>query len=71
MRLLGAANYPFTGVTRLPMAAGWDELVPEWFTRLHPRWKTPVNSIVSTSALVIVLLLLVAQWALERREIRA
>jgi len=58
MRLLGAANYLFTGVTRLPMAAGWDDLLPEWFTRLHPRWKTPVNSILITSALVIVLLVL-------------
>jgi amino acid transporter len=27
------------------MVAGWDHLLPEWFTRLHPRHKTPVNSI--------------------------
>ncbi|MGC1254037.1 MAG: APC family permease, partial [Candidatus Acidiferrales bacterium] len=49
LRLLGAANYLFTGVTRLPMAVGWDDLSPKWFTRLHPRWKTPVNSILCTS----------------------
>ena len=32
--------------SRLPMVAGWDRLVPEWFTRLNPRWKTPTRSIV-------------------------
>jgi glutamate:GABA antiporter len=31
--------------TRLPMVAGWDHLLPEWFSRLHPLRKTPVNSI--------------------------
>jgi len=58
LRLLGAASYLFTGVTRLPMAVGWDDLLPKWFTRLHPRWKTPVNSILCTSALMILLLVL-------------
>jgi amino acid transporter len=37
--------------SRLPMVAGWDGIVPEWFTRLDPRWKTPTRSIA-----VIVLL---------------
>jgi len=27
------------------MCAGWDHLLPQWFTRLHPRHRTPVNSI--------------------------
>src|SRR5580704_17645449 len=58
LRLLGAASYLFAGVTRLPMAVGWDNLLPEWFTRLHPRWKTPVSSILCTFALVMMLLLL-------------
>ena len=58
LRLLGAANYIFTGVTRLPMAVGWDYLVPDWFTRLHPRWRTPANSILCTSILVFLLIAL-------------
>jgi amino acid transporter len=58
LRLLGAASYLFTGVTRLPMAVGWDDLLPKWFTRLHPRWKTPTNSILCTSALMLLLLVL-------------
>jgi len=58
LRLLGASSYIFTGVTRLPMAVGWDELVPEWFTRLHSRWQTPANSILCTSALIFSLVVL-------------
>jgi amino acid transporter len=58
LRLLGATSYIFTGVTRLPMAAGWNHLVPEWFTRLDPRHGTPINSIACTSALVFALILL-------------
>jgi amino acid transporter len=57
-RLIGASSFIFTGVTRLPMAAGWDHLVPAWFTRLHPRWQTPSNSILSTGVLVFLLTLL-------------
>src|SRR5262249_46285712 len=40
------ASVMFTGNTRMPMVAGWDGLLPEWFTRLHPRFRTPVNSIL-------------------------
>jgi glutamate:GABA antiporter len=35
----------FTAVTRLPMVAGWDRMLPAWFSRLHPKYRTPVNSI--------------------------
>jgi glutamate:GABA antiporter len=58
LRLLGASSYLFTGVTRLPMAVGWDDLLPKWFTRLHPQWKTPTNSILCTFALVLLLVVL-------------
>jgi len=36
----------FAANTRLPMVAGWDHLLPEWFTRLHAKYRTPVNSIM-------------------------
>ena len=36
----------FAIAARLPLVAGWDHLLPAWFGKLHPRWKTPVNSIV-------------------------
>jgi glutamate:GABA antiporter len=58
IRILGAASYLYTGATRLPMAAGWDHLVPAWFNTLHPVHKTPVNSIYVTSGIIVVMLLL-------------
>jgi len=57
LRLIGASSYVFTGITRLPMVAGWDHLVPAWFTRLHPQWRTPSNSILCTAGLVFLLTL--------------
>jgi amino acid transporter len=35
-----------SGSSRLPMVAGWDHLVPQWFGRLDAKYKTPVNSIL-------------------------
>ena len=35
------ASVMFGGNTRLPMVAGWDGLLPTWFTRLHPKFRTP------------------------------
>jgi len=46
VRQIANVNYIFTGNTRLPVVAGWDGLLPAWFTRLHPRYKTPINSIL-------------------------
>jgi amino acid transporter len=45
----------FTVSTRLPMVAGWDHLLPEWFSRLHPRYKTPVNSVLFLGAAPLVM----------------
>ncbi len=44
--------------SRLPLVAGWDAVLPAWFTKLHPRYRTPVRSltvIVGLSALASVL----------------
>jgi glutamate:GABA antiporter len=43
---LSSFSLNFAANTRLPMCAGWDHLLPKWFTRLHPRYRTPVNSIL-------------------------
>jgi amino acid transporter len=58
VRILGAASLIFTGVVRLPMVAGWDHLIPAWFSRLHPRYRTPTNSILVAALLVAALLIL-------------
>ncbi|GAC1416334.1 MAG: branched-chain amino acid transporter BcaP [Acidobacteriaceae bacterium] len=41
--------------SRLPMVAGWDGIVPGWFTRLDPRWKTPTRSIAVIVAVALVM----------------
>jgi amino acid transporter len=58
VRLLGAVSLLMTGVSRLPLAVGWDELVPAWFTKLSRRWRTPVNSILCTSILIMLLVVM-------------
>ena len=32
--------------SRLPMVAGWDSVLPAWFTKLSPRFGTPVRSLL-------------------------
>ena len=49
-RLVANSSIVFTGNTRMPMVAGWDRLLPRWFTTLHPRFRTPVNSILFVGA---------------------
>ncbi len=58
IRLLGAVSLLMTGVSRLPLAVGWDEMIPGWFTRLHSRWRTPSNSILCTSVLIFLLVVM-------------
>jgi amino acid transporter len=55
VRQVALMSIYFAGNTRLPMVAGWDSLLPKWFTRLHPRYKTPVNSILFVGAVTLVL----------------
>lgn len=46
VRQIALMSIYFAGNTRLPMVAGWDELLPAWFTRLHGKYKTPINAIL-------------------------
>ena len=52
---LGQASVNFTGITRLPMVAGWDRLLPGWFTRLHATHRTPVNSILMVGVTAFII----------------
>jgi amino acid transporter len=51
---IAQASVMFTGNTRLPMVAGWDGFLPRWFTRMHGRFGTPVNSIVFVGAMTFL-----------------
>ncbi|MDQ6827403.1 MAG: APC family permease [Gemmatimonadota bacterium] len=45
-RTVANSSVIFTATTRFPLVAGWDRLLPPWFTKLHAKHKTPVNSIL-------------------------
>ncbi|HLK21075.1 MAG TPA: APC family permease [Bryobacteraceae bacterium] len=53
-RQLGACTLAVAGSTRLPMVAGWDNLLPGWFSKLHPKYKTPVNSILFVAGMILI-----------------
>jgi glutamate:GABA antiporter len=55
VRTISSTSVHFTGTSRLPMVAGWDHLLPVWFTRLHPRYKTPINSIIFVAIITLVI----------------
>lgn len=54
MRSIALMSIYLAGSSRLPMVAGWDRLLPVWFTRLHSRYKTPVNSILFVGAITLL-----------------
>jgi APA family basic amino acid/polyamine antiporter len=47
-----------SSVSRMPFAAGVDHLLPPAFARLHPRWNTPVFSMIVFGVLASLLLVL-------------
>src|SRR6266571_1180822 len=53
-RQIALMSIYFAGNTRLPMAAGWDNLLPAWFAKLHQRYRTPVNSILFVGIVTLV-----------------
>jgi len=53
-RQIALMSIYFAGNTRLPMVAGWDNLLPRWFARLHHRHRTPVNSILFVGLITLV-----------------
>jgi len=54
-------SYPlyFSANSRLPLVAGWDHLLPRWFTPLHPKYRTPVNSILFMAGVALLVSLAV------------
>lgn len=53
-RQIALMSIYFAGNTRLPMVAGWDNLLPAWFAKLHKRYHTPVNSILVVGIVTLV-----------------
>ena len=55
VRTIALMSLYFVGNTRLPMVAGWDRLLPGWFSRLHAKYKTPINSILFVGIVTLVI----------------
>jgi glutamate:GABA antiporter len=53
MNYISTFSVQFSGNARLPMVAGWDHLLPPWFTRLHAKYRTPVNSILFAGGITL------------------
>ena len=53
-RQIALMSIYFAGNTRLPMVAGWDNLLPQWFAKLHQKYRTPVNSILFVGVTTLV-----------------
>lgn len=52
--LLSGGCLSFSVLIRLPMVAGWDHLLPDWFSRLDPRYRTPVGSVLFAGLVYMV-----------------
>jgi amino acid transporter len=61
------ASLNFSATARLPLVAGWDHLLPRWFTKLHPTRLTPVNSILFVGAATLTFSL-VGMTGVARQE---
>ncbi len=46
LNYLSSYTLYFSANARLPLVAGWDHLLPRWFTSLHHKYRTPINSIM-------------------------
>ena len=52
---IGGVGAWLTGSARLPFAAGVDQVLPEAFARVHPKWQTPHVALLFQGALATVL----------------
>lgn len=52
-RTIANLSIALTATSRMPMVAGWDNLLPSWFAELHSRYRTPMNSILFVGLVAI------------------
>ena len=63
LTLVGQGVLNFNYSARLPLVAGWDHLLPSWFTRLHPKYKTPGGSIALIGGATLIIAMLTSLGA--------
>jgi amino acid transporter len=54
-------------IARLPMVAGWDGLLPAWWSVLHPRYRTPYKALAAVAASLAFLGAL-SLWGADNQE---
>jgi amino acid transporter len=63
-----ASEVIFVGmVSRLPMVAGWDGLLPKWWSELHPRFRTPSKAI-GAICVSMILMAVFSLWGAGNQE---
>jgi len=55
---LGSAGAWLGAAARIPFVAGIDTYLPPAFGRLHPKWKSPANALISQSVIAAVFIFL-------------
>jgi APA family basic amino acid/polyamine antiporter len=58
----------YIGTTRIMVAQGLDGLLPDWFARVNPRWRTPVNAHIAYFVAAIPVIIgfnKIADWSLR------
>jgi amino acid transporter/nucleotide-binding universal stress UspA family protein len=55
---VSSANASIMAASRISFAMGRDKLMPDWFNKIHGRFKTPYRSIFVTGGLTMVLLVI-------------
>ena len=55
---VSSANASIMAASRISFAMGRDRLMPEWFNKIHPRFRTPYRSIFITGGLSMFLLVI-------------
>jgi amino acid transporter len=63
MANLAQKSFYFSVMVRMPMVAGWDHLLPAWFSRLDRRYRTPVGSVLFAGAVIMVFTLMAISGA--------
>ncbi|MFW6001120.1 MAG: amino acid permease [Halanaerobium sp.] len=55
---VSTANAALLSSSRFPFAMGRDNLMPEWFVKIHDEYGTPFRSIIATGFTMIILIIL-------------
>jgi len=64
-----AGAVAMVGMTsRFPMVIGWDRLLPDWWSDLHPRFRTPVKALAMVTG-ACILVAFVSSWGAGGQEV--